>query len=38
VNQLVNADRLPFVEYRGRRYLARQQIQVIANPRNARWH
>jgi excisionase family DNA binding protein len=38
VNQLVNAGRLPFVEYRGRRYFRRQQIQVIANARNARWH
>jgi excisionase family DNA binding protein len=38
VNQLVNAGRLPFVEYHGRRYFRRQQIQVIANARNARWH
>src|SRR3954452_4860003 len=38
LNQLVNAGRLPFVEYRGRRYFRRQQIQVIANARNARWH
>jgi excisionase family DNA binding protein len=38
VNQLVNAGRLPFVEYQGRRYFRRQQIQVIANARNARWH
>ena len=38
VSQLVNAGRLPFVERRGRRYFRRQQIQVIANARNARWH
>src|SRR4051794_32541479 len=38
VNQLVNAGRLPFVEYRGRRSFRRQQIQVIATARIARWH
>jgi excisionase family DNA binding protein len=38
VKQLVDAGRLPCVEYRGRRYFRRQQIQVIANARNARWH
>src|SRR3954449_9686976 len=38
VNELVNAGRLPFVEYQGRRYFCRQQIQVMANARNARWH
>jgi len=36
--QLVNAGRLPFVEYRGRRYFRRRQVRVIANARNARWH
>jgi excisionase family DNA binding protein len=36
VKQLVDAGRLPCVEYRGRRYFRRQQVQVIANARNAR--
>jgi excisionase family DNA binding protein len=38
VKQLVDSGRLPCVEYRGRRYFRRQQVQVIANARNARWH
>jgi excisionase family DNA binding protein len=38
VKQLVDTGRLPCVEYRGRRYFRRQQVQVIANARNARWH
>jgi excisionase family DNA binding protein len=38
VKQLVDAGRLPCVEYRGHRYFRRQQIQVVANARNARWH
>ena len=38
VKQLVDAGRLPCLEYRGHRYFRRQQIQVIANARNARWH
>jgi excisionase family DNA binding protein len=38
LKQLVDAGRLTCVEYRGRRYFRRQQVQVIANARNARWH